>query len=347
MRLRLLCASIVLALSSSAVIAAEDSLPNVKIFATGGTISGGSASKTDTTKYKDGQFNVDALISALPDIKTIANVSGEQVVNISSEDMDTPTLLKLSKEVNRSLAGSDVSGAVVTHGTDTLEETAFFLDLTVDSPKPVVITGSMRPATAISADGPMNLMEAVSLAGDKAASNRGVLVAMNDRIGSAAFTTKTNSTTPDTFKAIEQGFLGTFIGVEPKFYYPAVKPIGQPHFNIDKIKYLPRVDIIYSYQDFDDALIKASIANGVKGIVMDGTGNGDVPKRAMATLESAMKKGIPVIFASRTGTGYVSSPKSSEGIGAGFYNAQKARIMLMLALANGDDNAKIRTYFEK
>ncbi len=346
MKSQVLFASIIIAMSTYS-IAAEANLPNVKIFATGGTISGGSLSKTDTTKYKDGQFNVDALINALPDIKTIANVSGEQVVNISSEDVDSPTLLKLSKAINHSLDDLNIQGAVVTHGTDTLEETAFFLDLTVNSQKPVVVTGSMRPATAISADGPMNLMEAVSLAGNKNAVDRGVLVAMNDRIGSAAFTTKTNSTTPDTFKATEQGFLGTFIGVEPKFYYPPVKPAGQPHFNIEKVNSLPRVDIIYSYQDFDDSLIKASIKNGVKGIVMDGTGNGDVPKRAMKTLESAMKSGIPVIFASRTGTGYVTSPKSSEGIGSGFYNAQKSRILLMLALANGDSLNKIRTYFEK
>ncbi|MBS0883739.1 type II asparaginase [Pantoea sp. JGM49] len=346
MKLRVLCASVVIAMTASAM-ASEVKLPNVKIFATGGTISGGSASKTDTTKYQDGQFNVDALINALPDIKTIANVTGEQVVNVSSEDVDSPTLLKLSAAINRSLEDPNIQGAVVTHGTDTLEETAFFLDLTVNSQKPVVVTGSMRPATAISADGPMNLMEAVSLAGNKNSMNRGVLVAMNDRIGSAAFTTKTNSTTPDTFKATEQGYLGTFIGVDPKFYYPPVKPTGQPHFSIDKVTSLPRVDIIYSYQDFDDVLIKASIRNGAKGIVMDGTGNGDVPKRAMKTLEAAMKKGIPVIFASRTGSGYVTSPKSSEGIGSGYYNAQKSRILLMLSLANGDDLNKIKTYFEK
>lgn len=346
MKLKFLFLSVAI-VSSSSAMSTENALPNIKIFATGGTISGGSASKTDTTKYKDGQFNIDALINALPDIKTLANVSGEQVVNISSEDVDTPTLLKLSKAINHSIAQTDINGAVVTHGTDTLEETAFFLDLTVASFKPVVVTGSMRPATAISADGPMNLLEAVSLAGEKNAANRGVLIAMNDRIGSAAFTTKTNSTTPDTFKAVEQGFLGTFIGVEPKFFYPPVKPIGQPHFNVERLTSLPRVDIIYSYQDFDDVLIKASIANGVKGIVMNGTGNGDVPKRTMETLDAAMRKGIPVIFASRTGTGYVTSPKSSKGIGAGFYNAQKARILLMLALANGDSLDKIRTYFEK
>ncbi|MFY8765689.1 type II asparaginase [Klebsiella pneumoniae] len=346
MKLRSASALIMLALSSTLATAA-DTLPAIKIFATGGTISGGSASKTDTTKYQDGQFDVDALINALPDIRSIARVSGEQVVNISSEDVDSPTLLKLSKAINRSLTDPEISGAVVTHGTDTLEETAFFLDLTINSPKPVVVTGSMRPATAISADGPMNLMEAVSLAGTESAANRGVLVAMNDRIGSAAFTTKTNATTPDTFRAAEQGFLGTFIGTEPKFYYPPVRPVGQPHFNLNGIKSLPRVDIIYSYQDFDDTLIKASVANGAKGIVMDGTGNGDVPKRTMAVLNSAMQKGIPVIFASRTGTGYVTSPKSSLGIGSGFYNAQKARILLMLALAKGDDRNAIRSYFEK
>lgn len=330
-------------LTSCAQVASAVDLPQVKIFATGGTISGASASKVDTTKYKDGEYNVDALIGALPELKDIARVSGEQVVTISSEDADTPMLLKLSKSIKDALDG-DVAGAVVTHGTDTLEETAFFLDLTVNSPKPVVVVGSMRPATAVSADGPMNLLEAVSLAASAQAKDRGTLVALNDRIGSAAFTTKTNSTTVDTFKATEQGYLGMFIGVTPKFYYPAVRPLHQPHFDVSDKTSLPKVVIIYGHQDQDDLFVRTAIANGVKGIVMDGTGNGDVPKRVMDAVKDAIANGIPVIMASRTGTGLVS--EKEVGIGAGFYNAQKARILLMLALAQGDDITKIRGYFE-
>lgn len=329
---------------SFASIASAATLPEVKMFATGGTISGGSASKVDTTKYKDGQFNVEALIAALPELKDIAQVTGEQVVNISSEDADIPTLLKLSKAVNLSLDDSATTGAVVTHGTDTLEETAFFLDLTVNNPKPVVVVGSMRPATAVSADGPMNLLEAVSLASNPEAKNRGVLIALNDRIGSAAFTTKTNSTTVDTFKAVEQGYLGMFVGVQPKFYYPAARPLNQPHFDVGKADDLPKVVIMYGHQDQDDLFVRTAIANGVKGIIMDGTGNGDVPKRVQAAVKDAIVKGIPVVMASRTGSGIVS--EKEVGIGAGFYNAQKARILLMLALNQGDSMEKIRSYFE-
>ncbi|GBH07986.1 asparaginase [Pseudomonas syringae] len=341
---RLLASVSLAALLPLAISVQAAPLPEVKIFATGGTISGGSASKVDTTKYKDGQFNVDALIDALPELKDIAKVSGEQVVNVSSEDVDVPTLLKLSASINTSLADSAIAGAVVTHGTDTLEETAFFLDLTVNSSKPVVVVGSMRPATAVSADGPMNLLEAVSLASSAQAKDRGVLVALNDRIGSAAYTTKTNSTTVDTFKAIEQGYLGMFIGVQPKFYYPAVRPLHQPHFDVSKAQSLPKVVIMYGHQDQDDLFVRTAIANGVKGIVMDGTGNGDVPKRAMDAVKEAIAKGIPVIMASRTGSGLVS--EKEVGIGSGFYNAQKARILLMLALNQGDSMDKIRSYFE-
>ncbi|MFK0092352.1 asparaginase [Pseudomonas sp. NPDC090592] len=322
-----------------------DPLPEIKIFATGGTISGGSASKIDTTKYKDGQFDIDTLINNLPELKDIATVTGEQVANISSEDADTPTLLKISKSVNKSLSNPAISGAVITHGTDTLEETAFFLELTVKNPKPVVLVGSMRPATAISADGPMNLLEAVSVATKSDAKNRGVMVVLNDRISSATFTTKTNATALDTFKAVEQGYLGIFVGIKPRFYYPAARPLNLPYFDVSNTDTLPNVVIIYGHQDQNDLFIRTAVANGVKGIIMDGTGDGNVPARVKSSVKEAIAKGIPVIMASRTGAGIVS--EKDLGIGAGVYNAQKSRILLMLALNQGDSIDKIRDYFEK
>lgn len=328
---------------SSNVLAIEQK-PSVEIYATGGTIAGSSASNLDTTNYKAGSIGVNDLINAVPELKNIANISGEQIANVASSNIGQVELLKISKSISQKLKNKNINGAVVTHGTDTTEETAFFLDLTINSIKPVVVVGAMRPATAISADGPMNLLEAVSLATNKESENRGVMIVLNDRIGSAFYTTKTNSTTLDTFKAVEQGYLGTFIGVKPKFYYSAAKPINKPFFDISNINTLPKVEIIYAHQDQDTSLIDAAISSGAKGIVIAGNGNGSISDNLKAKTVELMKKGIPVVRSTRTGSGYVSAKE--EGIGSGYYNPQKARIILTLALAKADNIQKIRSYFE-
>lgn len=330
-------------LCSSHVFAVEQK-PTVEIYATGGTIAGASASNLDTTNYKVGSIGINDLINAVPELKNIANISGEQIANVASSNIGQTELLKISKAISQKLKNSDISGAVVTHGTDTTEETAFFLDLTINSPKPVVVVGAMRPSTAISADGPMNLLEAVSLATQKDAENRGVMVVLNDRIGSAFYTTKTNSTTLDTFKAVEQGYLGTFIGIKPKFYYSPARPVNKPYFDISNINALPKVEIIYAHQDQDTSLIDAAVNSGAKGIVIAGNGNGSLSSNLKEKTVELMKKGIPVVRSTRTGSGYVSAKE--EGIGSGYYNPQKARIVLTLALAKGEDIKKIRSYFE-
>lgn len=320
------------------------SKPFVEIYATGGTIAGSSSSNIDTTNYKAGSIGIDSIIKAIPELLDIANVSGQQISNIASSDINQETLLKLSKSINSKLQGSKVSGAVVTHGTDTTEETAFFLDLTINSTKPVVIVGAMRPATAISADGPMNLLEAVALAANSEAKNRGTMVVLNDRIASGYYVTKTNSTTLDTFKSVEQGYLGTFIGTTPKFYYQPTMPMNKPYFDISKYSDLPKVSILYVHQDQDIALIDAAIQNGAKGIVLAANGNGSVPTALKEKINELMKRGIPIVRSTRTGSGYVSS--KDEGIGSGYLNPQKARILLSLALATDANIEKIKTYFE-
>lgn len=318
--------------------------PTVKIYATGGTIAGSSESNMDTTDYKAGKIGVDLLISAVPELKDFAHVIGEQIANTDSNNINQNILLKLSKAINLQLADAKTSGVVVTHGTDTLEETAFFLDLTVKSDKPVVIVGAMRPATAISADGGMNLLEAVRLASDDDAKHRGAMVVLNDRIGSAFYTTKTNSTMLDTFKATEQGYLGAFLSGEPHFYYEPTKPVDKPYFDISHVKQLPKVKILYSYQDQDPALLHAAVKAGAKGIVIAGTGNGSLSDVMLEAVQEIMDKGIPVVRSTRTGNGFV-TPKQ-EGIGSGVYNPQKAKVLLSLALAHGDNLETIRNYFE-
>lgn len=335
-----------LLLSSHALLAA-DAKPGVTIYATGGTIAGKAASNTATTGYQAGAIGIQELLDAVPAIANVATVQGEQIANTSSGNIDQAILLKLSKAINERLRDADTHGAVVTHGTDTLEETAFFLDLTVKSDKPVVVVGAMRPATAISADGSMNLLEAVTLATDKGAEKRGAMVLLNDRIGSAFYTTKTNATALDTFKANEQGYLGAFYGGVPRFFYQPAAPANKPFFDVSDKTSLAKVDILYSYQDQDGGLLNAAIEQGAKGIVIAGSGNGATPSRVKEVIKSAIAKGIPVVVSTRTGNGYVTAKKDGVGIGSGFYNPQKARILLSLALSNGDDMEKIRAYFEQ
>ncbi len=209
------------------------------------------------------------LIDAVPELLNVSNVAGIQISNVGSEDVTSTILLNLSKQINKYVCEDDtMAGAVVTHGTDVLEETAFFLDATVNCGKPVVIVGSMRPATAISADGPFNLLEAVTVAVDPASKHRGALVVLNDRITSAYYVTKTNANTMDTFKAPEMGHLGSLISNTPYYYYPPVKPTGKRSYVISNITAIPRIDILFAYEDMSNDTLYNAVASGAKGIVV-------------------------------------------------------------------------------
>lgn len=323
---------------------ASFALPQLNIYATGGTIAGSSASATDTSQYEAATLGIDKLIAAVPELKEIAEVKGEQIASVDSNDISVAILLQLAQKLHQDLAG-DTAAAVITHGTDTLEETAFFLSLTTKTDKPIVLVGAMRPATAISADGSMNLLQAASVAVHKDAAKRGVMMVMNDRIGSGFYITKTRANTPDAFKSVEAGYLGLMIGLEPHFYYLPQQPSNRPYFDVSGYKELPRVDIIYGYQSTDTALLDAAIENGAKAIVIDATGAGSLSTPLLERVKKLTAQGFPIVRASRTVEGYISVPED-EGIGSGFLNAQKARIMLMLALAQQDDLATIRNYFK-
>ncbi|WP_272674259.1 MULTISPECIES: asparaginase [unclassified Providencia] len=333
-----------LILYTSVSLAANAIKPNVTILATGGTIAGSSKSNLDTTDYKAGSLGINVLINAVPEINDVAIVKGEQISNTISGNISSEILLNLSKRVNHLLNEGKQQGVVITHGTDTIEETAFFLELTTQNKQPIVIVGAMRPATAISADGPMNLLESVVLAADKKAENRGVMVVLNDRIGSAFYTTKANSTTPDAFKSYEPGYLGVFVSGKPKFYYTPAQPVDRTFFDVSKVDKLPNVEIIYAYQDQTPAMLHAAINNGAKGIIVAGSGNGNVSSNMEEAIKQLSDKGIPVVMATRTGSGYVSS--KSFAIGSGFLNPQKSRILLQLALATGANLKQISNYFD-
>ncbi|KAL4780815.1 Asparaginase/glutaminase [Aspergillus varians] len=244
-------------------------LPNVTIFATGGTIAGSAADNTATTGYQAGALGIQTLIDAVPEMLDIVNVAGVQIANVASGDVSSSILLKIAHRINNDVCDDpSIAGAVVTHGTDTLEETAFFLDATIKCAKPIVIVGAMRPATAISADGPFNLLQAVTVAATKEARNRGALVVLNDRIASAFYVSKTNANTMDTFKAVEMGYLGAIVSNKPYFFYPPVLPTGKTHVDVTNVTAIPRVDILYSYQDMTNDTLLSAVENGAKGVVV-------------------------------------------------------------------------------
>ena len=232
------CLALLLVVLAAQAQAADK--PNIVILATGGTIAGSADSQTQAG-YTSGQVGVDILINAVPQIKEIANISGEQVANVGSQDMSDAIWLKLAERVNALAAKSDVDGIVITHGTDTLEETSYFLNLVVNSSKPVVMTAAMRPSTALSADGPLNIYNAVAVAADKNAANRGVLVVANDDIHGARSFTKTSTTDVQTFKSIEYGLVGVSLyGQNRWFRGPFHKHTNASEFSVDGVEKLPR-----------------------------------------------------------------------------------------------------------
>ena len=351
MKKTLMAAALAFALAGSA-FAAE--FPKVAILATGGTIAGTAASNTQTTGYKAGDLAIQTLIDAVPAMKQYADVTGEQIVKISSNNMTDDVLLTLAKRCNELLKDPKIKGIVITHGTDTLEETAYFLNLTVKSKKPVVLVGAMRPATAISADGPMNLLSAVRLAADPQAQDRGVLIALNDQINSARDASKTSTTDPGTFKAHELGLLGYVAGGTNYFLRDtAMKHTHETEFDVSKLDKLPRVDIVYSHANDDRALVDAAVKAGAKGIIHAGTGNGSIHKDAEPGLADAVKQGVVVVRSSRVGNGIVTPAGADSAYGKqGFLdgyslNPQKARLLLQLALTKTNDPKKIQEMFQK
>ncbi len=341
-----LCGLLLLGVTGTASAA---NLPRVRILATGGTIAGTADSSTKMVGYKAGVLGVQSLINAVPQLKTVAQVDGEQLVNMDSKDMTTAVDLQLADRCNELLARSDVDGIVITHGTDTLEETAYFLDLTVKSKKPVVIVGAMRPATGVSADGPVNLLNAVTLAADPKAAGQGVLIAMNDTINAARDTTKTNTANVATFKAPELGALGYFTNGKPYFYRQDLRRnTWKTEFDVKGLKKLPRVDIIYSHVNDDSVLVNAAVAAGTQGIIYAGTGMGSVHKDAYAGLQEAAKKGVIIVRSSRVGNGMVIDDADYAALRflpGDNLNPQKARLLLQLALTKTKDPKEIQRIF--
>lgn len=331
------------------IVGASMAEPKIAILATGGTIAGSIDSAVATTGYTAGVVGVDVLIKAVPEIQNLAKIEGQQIANIDSSNMRDEIWLKLAQEINK-LFASGVDGVVITHGTDTMEETAYFLNLTIKSDKPVVLVGAMRPSTAISADGPKNLYNAVALAADKNA--KGVMVAMNDKIQSARAVVKTHTLNVDAFSSPDFGDMGYIVDGKVYFYNNVAKTrTKKAPFDVKNLKELPKVDILYSYSnDGSGVAAKALFENGTKGIVVAGSGAGSIHEAQKEVLKELLAKGLKVAVSSRVVAGRVAVSEADKKLGfisAEDLNPQKARILLMLALTKTNDVKKIQEYFLK
>ncbi|EOB0780772.1 TPA: type II asparaginase [Campylobacter jejuni] len=323
----------------------------IAILGTGGTIAGFIDSTIATTGYAAGAIDIDVLIKAVPQIRDLADISWEQIANIDSSNMCDEIWLRLAKKIAK-LFAEGIDGVVITHGTDTMEETAYFLNLTIKSDKPVVLVGAMRPSTAISADGSKNLYNAVALVANKEAKNKGVMVAINDKILSARGVVKTHSLNVDAFSSPDFGDLGYIVDGKVFFYNNVTKAhTKNAPFDVSKLTSLPKVDILYSYSnDGSGVAAKALFEHGTKGIVVAGSGAGSIHKNQKDVLKELLKKGLKVVVSSRVVAGCVAVSDSDEKLGfisAEDLNPQKARVLLMLALTKTSDPKKIQEYFLK
>jgi L-asparaginase len=267
--------------------------------------------------------------------------------------MNDEVWLKLATRVNEILARPDVTGVVITHGTDTIEETGYFLNLVTKSRKPVVMTASMRPSTALSADGPLNYYNAVAVAAKPEAAGKGVLIVVNDWIHGASSLTKTSTTAVQTFLSPVSGLIGTVAYGDVEWYRgPVGKNTTSSEFSVTPTTVLPRVDIIMATENMDGALIDAAVAAGAKGIVIAGVGNGNMTKSALDAAAKHAKNGIVVVRSSRVATGQVGRNVEVDDDKMGTVaslglNPQKARVLLRLALLKTSDPKQIQLYFDQ
>jgi L-asparaginase len=333
-------------------LCAQASKPRIVIVATGGTIAG-AAESTTAAGYKSGAVAVDTLIAAVPQMKKFADVRGVQVSSVGSQDMNDELWIKLATEVNRQLAQPDVDGVAITHGTDTMEETAYFLNLVIKSDKPVVLTGSMRPSTSLSADGPLNIYNAVGVAGDPRAKGRGVLVVANDDIHGARAITKRHTTDVETFVSPEVGLIGVCLFDDREFSRsPARAHTTATPFKVTVGEVLPRVDVIYAHAGMSPDLIDAAVSAGAKGIVIAGVGDGNFTTQALEAVKRAIAKGTVVVRSTRVGEGIVRRNIEVDDDKVGTVvskelNPSKARVLLKLSLTQSSDPRKVQEFFDK
>ena len=314
-------------------------LPRILVLATGGTIAG-QADPRATGAYKSGQITGEQLVQSVPGLDKMAKLNAEQISSIGSQDMNDKVWFALARRIQQAFDNNEADGVVVTHGTDTLEETTFFLDNVLKGEKPVVIVGSMRPASAVSADGPGNLYEAVQVAADPRSRGRGVMAVLNDKIEGARSVTKTNTTSLETFTSPNAGPIGYIDTAGGIRFMAQASGLKRATYELPPNDQLPRVEIVYSHANMDAVPVEDAISHGAKGIVLAGVGDGNTSKQALDALELAAKKGIVVVRSTRVRSGFVTRNVEVDDDKNGFVvsedlNPQKARVLTQLLIANG------------
>lgn len=325
------------------------SLPKITILATGGTIAG-SSSTPDQSAYTSATLSVEELIESVPSLGELAQVDGEQVAQVGSQDVGPVHWLALARSARASLEREGTTGIVVTHGTDTLEETAFFLDQVLPSDKPIVVTGAMRPASGLSADGPRNILDSVRVAVHPGARGRGVLVVLDEIIHSARAVTKTNTARVSTFQSPDLGTAGAIVAGRTTFYR---KSAPRPERNLPSLEgltTLPRVEIVNACAGAQSDIVQACVDLGAQGLVLAGVGNGNASREMIAALAEAVNSGLPVVRSTRAGSGFVARNLEIDDDGLGFVaagplNPAKARVLLQLALLDTTEASQIQERF--
>lgn len=331
----------------------DRALPVIAVLATGGTIAGAQANAT-AAGYKAGSFSVNDLLDAVPQLAGLAEIRAEQVANVGSQNMTHAVWRALAQRVDALCRDASVAGIVITHGTDTLEETAYFLSLVIPHDKPVVLVGAMRPATALGAEGPANLYNAVALARHPDARGRGPLVVMNEDVHYAREIQKIASAGLCTFASPNRGRAGVMHGGVPFFYSRnTTTHTDKSEFSLALLEKAgwPRVDIVYAYANLQADLIDF-LADTADGIVLAGVGDGNATDLAIEGLGRAAANGVAVVRSSRTGSGFVARDVELDDARLGFVaardlNPQKARILLMLGLSLTRDPAALQDLFDR
>ncbi len=320
---------------------AQASLPRVRLVATGGTISNRSG----------GRLTAEELVASIPGIEKYVRPEFEQFTNVPSGSLTLKQWIALANRINSTFADEpDLAGIVVTSGTDTLEEIAYFLDLTVRSEKPVVVVGSMRNPSALGYEGGANLLEGYRVAGDARSRGKGVLVVLNDEINSARDVTKTDAHRLDTFQSRAYGILGVVDADRIVYYRDVVKRhAGKSEFDVSGLDDLPRVDIVMTYQGAPGDAIKSLVDRGAKGIVIAAAGAGATSGTQEEGIRYAVEKGVFVVTTTRTGSGRIAARGSGSSLRFQIQGEDlapvKARILLMLALTKTSDGAEIQRMF--
>lgn len=332
-----------------------ESLPRVVVLATGGTIAGRAGSALTLSEYQAGAVSGTELVEAVPELSRLAHIRVEQIANVGSSNMTFAVWRALAERIDAIFREkAEVAGVVITHGTNTIEETAYFLNLTVRHQRPVVLVGAQRPSTALSADGPLNLVNAVRTAMSSESRGRGVLIVMNDEINAARDVTKSNTYRVESFRSGELGFLG-YVDHDKLAYYrrPEKRHTVSSEFALDAIPELPPVEILYSSVEASTPLLVQTLREaGTRGIVFAAGGAGMLSNQEKAAVKAARDSASGIVFvrASRVPNGRVIPHREHDDLGiipADNLNPQKARILLMLALTRSADPAELKRIFSE